>query len=102
MKNTLHIEGAGVDGSWLTAGISSIVSGILVTRCGGVHLRRYANGEKLKSDAPPTNLSKYSFNGNAERQKELGGDNPFSFPYCKPLDHTIPARPLDGRRESAG
>lgn len=70
LKNTLHIEGAGVDGSWLTAGISSIVSGILVTRCGGVHLRRHANGEKLKSDAAPTNLSKYSFNGNAEREKE--------------------------------
>lgn len=55
LKRTLHIEGAGVDGSWLPAGVSSVVSGILVTRCGGVHLRTHANGEKLKSVAPPSN-----------------------------------------------
>lgn len=55
LKRTLHIEGGGVDGSWLRAGVSSIVSGVLVTRCGGVHLRGHANGEKVKSDAPLSN-----------------------------------------------
>lgn len=92
MKCTLHIEGAGVDSSWLPAGVSSIVSGILVTRCGGVHLRTHANGEKLKSDAPTSNsLEQVQFQWQCrEREGELGGDNPFSFSSLETIGSHYP------------
>lgn len=41
-KVTLHVEGAGVDCSRLSTRISSIVSGVLITRCGGIHLNKHA------------------------------------------------------------
>ena len=47
VKVTLHVEGARVDSSRLSTRISSIVSGVLVTRCGGIHLNKHADRMQL-------------------------------------------------------
>lgn len=59
LKHTLHIKRARVDSSWLSIGVSSIISGVVISRCGGIHLNRHANREQLKCDVPP---SKKGFN----------------------------------------
>lgn len=39
--HTLHIKGPWVNSSWFCTGVASIVSGIVVTGCGGIYLGKY-------------------------------------------------------------
>lgn len=98
LKRTLHIEGAGVDSPWLPGGVSSIVPGVLVTRCGGVHLHRHAKRVLKFVKVTCANTVLVAMQEDRRKYEETI----FFFSSKNNLIRISPARPLDGRRESSG